>query len=73
MLVDPKTKSSLVNNFAFQWLNVRGLDGIDPTDSSFPRLMRTPGALPQRDGTVRRKHRERGPERHGISDGQPPS
>ena len=36
MLEDPKSKSSLVTNFAFQWLNVRGIDGIDPDGFIFP-------------------------------------
>jgi mono/diheme cytochrome c family protein len=36
MLADPKSKSSLVTNFAFQWLNVRGIDGIDPDGFIFP-------------------------------------
>src|SRR5438045_8047969 len=36
MLADPKSKSSLVTNFAFQWLNVRGIDGIDPDAFIFP-------------------------------------
>jgi hypothetical protein len=36
MPADPKTKSSLVTNFAFQWLNVRGIDAIDPDAFMFP-------------------------------------
>jgi hypothetical protein len=36
MLADPRSKSSLVTNFAFQWLNVRGIDGIDPDEFIFP-------------------------------------
>ena len=36
MLADSKSKSSLVTNFAFQWLNVRGMDGIDPDGFIFP-------------------------------------
>ena len=36
MLADPKSKGSLVNNFTFQWLNVRGIDGIEPDNFIFP-------------------------------------
>lgn len=36
MLADPRSKSSLVTNFAFQWLNVRGIDAIDPDGFIFP-------------------------------------
>jgi hypothetical protein len=36
MLSDSRSKASLVNNFAFQWLNVRGIDGIDPDGFIFP-------------------------------------
>ena len=36
MLADSKSKASLVNNFAFQWLNVRGIDGIEPDEFIFP-------------------------------------
>ena len=35
MLGDPKAKS-LVTNFAFQWLDLRGLEGIDPDTDIFP-------------------------------------
>lgn len=35
MLADPKSKS-LVTNFAFQWLKVRGIDDIDPDVVQFP-------------------------------------
>ncbi|HLH30605.1 MAG TPA: DUF1592 domain-containing protein, partial [Terriglobia bacterium] len=35
MLADPKSKS-LVTNFAFQWLKVRGIDDIDPDAFQFP-------------------------------------
>jgi len=38
MLADPKSKSSLVTNFAFQWLNVRGIDAIDPDAFVFPKF-----------------------------------
>ena len=31
-----RSPNSLVNNFAFQWLNVRGIDGIEPDDFIFP-------------------------------------
>src|SRR5690606_3898961 len=35
MLADPRSKS-LVTNFAFQWLGVRGLKAIDPDPRLFP-------------------------------------
>jgi hypothetical protein len=35
MLADPKSRS-LVTNFAFQWLKVRGIDDIDPDAVQFP-------------------------------------
>src|SRR5690606_30905119 len=35
MLADPRSKS-LVTNFAFQWLDVRGLAQIDPDPRLFP-------------------------------------
>ena len=35
MLADPKSKS-LVTNFAAQWLNVRGLDSVEPDAVLFP-------------------------------------
>ena len=37
MLADPRSKS-LVTNFAFQWLNVRGIDDIDPDAVLFPNF-----------------------------------
>jgi hypothetical protein len=37
MLADPKSKS-LVTNFAFQWLKVRGIDEIDPDAVQFPNF-----------------------------------
>ena len=37
MLADPESKS-LVTNFAFQWLNVRGIDDIDPDAVIFPNF-----------------------------------
>jgi len=41
MLADAKSKSSLVTNFAFQWLNVRGIDAIDPDGFIFPSFDQT--------------------------------
>jgi mono/diheme cytochrome c family protein len=38
MLADPKSKSSLVTNFAFQWLNVRGIEAIEPDAFIFPNF-----------------------------------
>jgi mono/diheme cytochrome c family protein len=35
MLADPKAKS-LITNFAFQWLNVRGIDAIEPDAFVYP-------------------------------------
>ncbi|MEO6081118.1 MAG: DUF1592 domain-containing protein [Steroidobacteraceae bacterium] len=35
MLADPRA-GALVNNFAFQWLHVRGLDNVDPDPVLFP-------------------------------------
>jgi hypothetical protein len=37
MLADPRARS-LVTNFAFQWLRVRALDGIDPDAALFPNF-----------------------------------
>jgi hypothetical protein len=37
MLEDPKSRS-LVTNFAFQWLKVRGIDDIDPDAVQFPNF-----------------------------------
>ncbi len=37
LLADPRSKS-LVTNFAFQWLKVRGLDDIDPDAVLFPNF-----------------------------------
>jgi hypothetical protein len=37
MLADPKSQS-LVTNFAFQWLKVRGIDDIDPDAFQFPNF-----------------------------------
>ena len=54
MLADPRA-ASLVTNFAFQWLKMRGLDEIEPDAIVFPNFdddLRE--AIPQRDGAVRR-------------------
>ena len=45
MLADPKS-DALVNNFAGQWLNVRGLQTIEPLAADLSRLRRQP---PRRD------------------------
>ena len=37
LLADPRSKS-LVTNFAFQWLKVRSIDGIDPDAFQFPNF-----------------------------------
>ena len=37
LLADPRSKS-LVTNFAFQWLKVRGIDNIDPDAVVFPNF-----------------------------------
>ena len=37
MLADPRSRS-LVTNFAFQWLSVRGLDVIDPDPKLYPNF-----------------------------------
>jgi hypothetical protein len=37
MLADPRSKS-LVTNFAFQWLNVRDLDSVEPDPALYPNF-----------------------------------
>src|SRR5438034_10638330 len=37
LLADPRSKS-LVTHFAFQWLKVRSIDGIDPDAFQFPNF-----------------------------------
>jgi Protein of unknown function (DUF1592)/Protein of unknown function (DUF1588)/Protein of unknown function (DUF1585)/Protein of unknown function (DUF1595) len=37
LLADPRSRS-LVNNFAFQWLKVRGMDDVDPDAVIFPNF-----------------------------------
>ncbi|MEO6340858.1 MAG: DUF1592 domain-containing protein [Caulobacteraceae bacterium] len=39
MLADPKAHT-LVTNFAFQWLNIHGLDQVDPDQNLFPAFTR---------------------------------
>lgn len=39
MLADPRAHS-LTTNFAFQWLNVHGLDQVDPDQNIFPEFTR---------------------------------
>ena len=39
MLADPRSKS-LVNNFAFEWLNLKGIDDINPDPVQFPAFDR---------------------------------
>ena len=39
MLADPRAHT-LVTNFAFQWLNVHGLDQVDPDQNLFPAFTR---------------------------------
>ena len=68
MLADPRSKS-LVTNFAFQWLNVREIDSIEPDPVLFPDFDDEPARrLPQRDGAVRRQRVARGPQRARSAD-----
>ena len=54
MLADPRSHS-LVTNFAFQWLNVHGIDCIEPGPDALSGLHRGPArGLPRGDAAVPR-------------------
>ena len=68
MLKSPKAEA-MAENFAGQWLNLRGLDATSPLPLIYPGLRRpaAPGDAP-RGGAAVRHHRARGPQHRRPAD-----